>query len=76
MFAHFLSALTVLYILLMGNKTVWGPVVGFFTQFFWIYYALFVIHQPGLLWGCTAIAIVQLRNWVKWHKESNQNASE
>jgi hypothetical protein len=68
---YILSCLTIVIFILMGNKTVWGPIVGFFSQFLWAYYTIYVIKDYGLFCGVVFLAVVQLRNWIKWRKENN-----
>ena len=60
-----LSALTIIIIWLMGNKSLWGPRLGFFGQGLWIWFAI-SSHNLGLLPSCVALLIVYGRAWRKW----------
>jgi len=64
----FLSACLVINLYLMGNKTIWGPITGVGAQLAWIGYIL-LTHQYGLLSGSLVLIAINLRNWVKWHKD-------
>ena len=66
---YLLSLLTIFNMYLMGNKTLWGPITGVFIQFVWAYWAIFMIHQPGIVMGCVVLLLVHLRNWIKWSKQ-------
>ena len=63
-----LSALLILNLWLMGNKSIWGPITGVIVQVIWCFYA-FATHQYGLAPGVIILTIIQIRNWVKWSKD-------
>lgn len=67
-FSYILSALSLTSLWLMGNKSVWGIVVGLFNQALWVVYAL-MLKQYGLLIGVIAYTIVHIRNLEKWQRE-------
>ncbi len=67
----FLSALTMLYIWMMGNKTVWGPILSAIAQIAWTVFCVYT-HQWGLIPGNVAIFVVCVRNCIKWSKESKK----
>lgn len=68
-FSYVLSALSLISLWLMGNKSVWGIIVGLLTQILWIIYAL-LLEQYGLLIGVVAYTVIHVRNLLKWTKES------
>lgn len=68
-FSYVLSALSLMSLWLMGNKSVWGIIVGLLTQILWIIYAL-MLEQYGLLIGVVAYTVIHVRNLLKWTKES------
>lgn len=68
-FSYVLSALSLISLWLMGNKSVWGIIVGLLTQILWIIYAL-MLEQYGLLIGVVAYTVIHVRNLLKWTKES------
>lgn len=68
-FSYVLSALSLISLWFMGNKSVWGIIVGLLTQILWIIYAL-MLKQYGLLIGVVAYTVIHVRNLLKWTKES------
>lgn len=68
-FSYVLSALSLISLWLMGDKSVWGVIVGLLTQILWIIYAL-MLEQYGLLIGVVAYTVIHVRNLLKWTKES------
>ena len=62
-----LSALTVANLYLMGNLSIWGPIVGIVAQVLWVYY-LCTTRQYGLLPATLAIGAINVRNLIKWRK--------
>jgi hypothetical protein len=60
-----ISVLSILMLILMGNKSKWGPLVGLCGQVFWVW---FVIDSQrwGLMPGVLAFTIVQIRNSILW----------
>lgn len=68
-FSYVLSALSLISLWFMGNKSVWGIIVGLLTQILWIIYAL-MLEQYGLLIGVVAYTVIHVRNLLKWTKES------
>ena len=63
-FSYVLSALSLISLWLMGNKSVWGIIVGLLTQILWIIYAL-MLEQYGLLIGVVAYTVIHVRNLLK-----------
>jgi len=63
-----LSALLVLNLYLMGNKSIWGPITGVGVQLAWVFYAV-ATKQYGLVPGVIVLAAINIRNWVKWWKD-------
>lgn len=70
-FSYILSALSLTSLWLMGNKNIWGIVVGLINQILWITYAL-MLKQYGLLIGVFAYTIIHIRNLVKWKTEEKK----
>lgn len=68
-FSYILSALSLTSLWLMGNKSIWGIVVGLVNQILWVVYAL-MLEQYGLLIGVVAYTVIHVRNLLKWTKES------
>lgn len=68
-----LSLVSVTMLWLMGNKSKYGPMVGFAGQILWAYYAI-ILKQYGLLVGVFAFAIVHLRNGYLWMKNDKSNS--
>jgi nicotinamide riboside transporter PnuC len=66
--SYLLSVLSLTSLWLMGNKSVWGIVIGLVNQILWIVYAL-MLKQYGLLIGVFAYTIIHIRNLKKWTKE-------
>ena len=62
-----LSFLTILSLWLMGNKSIWGPIVGLVACIPWTIFT-FVTKQWGLIPGNIAVAIVNARNLYLWTK--------
>ncbi len=67
-FSYILSALSLTSLWLMGNKSVWGIVIGLLNQVLWVAYAL-MLKQYGLLIGVIAYTVIHIRNLVKWTRE-------
>lgn len=55
-------------LLIAGNKARFAWALGFFSEFAWTLYAIW-IHQYGLIVGAVFYAIVYVRNWLKWKPE-------
>ena len=66
--SYLLSALSLISLWLMGNKSKWGIIVGLFNQALWVVYAL-MLKQYGLLIGVIAYTIIHIRNLEKWTRE-------
>ena len=62
-----LSAITILSLWLMGNKSIWGPRVGLLACIPWTIYS-YITGDWGLFPGTIAIAIVHARNLYLWSK--------
>lgn len=71
-FSYILSVFSVLSLWLMGNKNIYGIVIGLVGQLLWIVYAIF-LKEYGLLIGVFAYTIVHIRNLVKWTQETKKN---
>ena len=67
-FSYILSALSRTSLWLMGNKSVWGIVIGLLNQVLWVAYAL-MLKQYGVLIGVIAYTVIHIRNLVKWSRE-------
>lgn len=68
-FSYILSFFSVLSIWLMGNKNIYGILVGLFSQILWVIYVIW-LGQYGLLIGVFAYTCVHIRNLIKWTKEN------
>jgi hypothetical protein len=68
MLAWILSAFTIAVFWLMGNRSVWGPRLGVLSQLLWCYFAVSTKNY-GLLPCCGLLAVVHIRNCLKWRKE-------
>lgn len=66
--SYVLSAFSLLSLWLMGNKSIYGAIVGIVNQALWIVYAI-MLKQPGLLIGVIAYTVIHARNLIKWIKE-------
>ncbi len=67
--SYVLSALSLLSLWLVGNKNKLGFVVGLINQVLWVVYAV-SLKQWGLLGGVVAYTFINIRNLVKWNKDS------
>jgi len=56
---------------LMGNKSIWGPVVGIANQGLWIFYVIWT-SQWGLMLGVILYTFVHLRNLMKWWRKPQE----
>jgi nicotinamide riboside transporter PnuC len=63
----FISLLSMLMLWLMGNRSIWGPVVGLVNQIVWIIFTI-QAKQWGLLPGVIAFTVVHIRNLWLWNK--------
>lgn len=68
-FSYILSVFSVLSLWLMGDKNIYGIVIGLIGQLLWIVYAIF-LKEYGLLIGVFAYTAVHIRNLVKWVQET------
>ena len=62
------SATSVAMIWQMGNRSIWGPIIGLLSQMAWTVFAV-TQRQWGLLPGVAAFWIVHMRNLLKWRRE-------
>lgn len=68
-FSYILSVFSVLSLWLMGDKNIYGIVIGLIGQLLWIVYAIF-LEEYGLLIGVFAYTAVHIRNLVKWVQDT------
>ena len=68
-----LSGLAIISLWLIGDKNLWGFVVGLVTQVFWFYYA-YTTEQFGLIPGVIIYTLVYLRNLWKWTEGEGHGA--
>jgi hypothetical protein len=52
----------------IGRKLAVGWLMGLGTQVLWALYALYGVHQPGLLLGTCSYAVLYALNWFTWTK--------
>lgn len=50
----------------IGRKKAVGWLMGLGTQVLWAVYALYGVHQPGLLLGTSFYAALYALNWFTW----------
>lgn len=67
-FSWVMSAMSVLMLWQMGNKSKYAPVTGLVNQIMWIVYVIGT-QQWGLMPGVIAFTVVHTRNLIKWNKE-------
>lgn len=67
----FLSVITMIYLYLMGKKTIWGPVLGVFAQLFWIYFSI-TSKNYGLIVCSIGIMVIQINNVRLWGNKCSQ----
>jgi nicotinamide riboside transporter PnuC len=53
----------------MGDKTIWGPILGIINQVLWIAF-VFLTKQWGLLLGVLLYTGVHARNLYFWLKQN------
>lgn len=70
-----ISAISIFTIFLYGYKTLWGPIIGFFSQGLWYYY-LISTDQYGLIPCTLGFGIVHSLNWYKWKKLKESGKKE
>ena len=64
------SITSIAMVWLMGNKTIYGPIMGLISQFFWFaYLVIFWEDAWGLTPAVVAFTIVHIRNLIKWRKK-------
>jgi hypothetical protein len=63
-----LSAATILYLWLMGNKNQLGLTIGMAMQFAWVYFYAYT-RQWGLIPLSVFIVIVLGRNLILWRRQ-------
>lgn len=61
----FLCILTALYLYLMGEKSIWGPILAVIAQMGWLYY-IFKTNDKGLIVGRIIILIMAIWTLYKW----------
>ena len=62
------SALSIAMIWKMGDKSIWGPIIGLVAQVAWTGFMIST-ESWGLALGVAAFWLVHLRNLRKWHQE-------
>ena len=67
MWSWIAGSMSVIVLILMGNKWRYAPLVGVITQIVWIVYVI-VERQWGLIPCVVAYTIVHIRNSRKWLK--------
>jgi hypothetical protein len=65
-----ISAISILTIVIYGRMTLWGPILGFFSQGLWYWY-LIDTKQWGLLPCTFGFGVAHAINWYKWRKKLN-----
>jgi hypothetical protein len=65
-----LSILTILTLWFVGNKSIWGPIIGFVSQIIWIVYIALTV-QWGLLPMEIVLLIVYVRMFFLWRAKSS-----
>jgi hypothetical protein len=68
MWSWVLAAIGVTGIFLVGRKTIWGWVILFVNEFFWIAYALNT-KQYGFIFMALSYAIVYVKSFMHWRKD-------
>ena len=64
----FLSFLTILSLWLMGNKSIWGPIVGLLACIPWAIFS-WMTGEWGLMPGTIVVGLVHARNLYLWRKD-------
>ncbi len=54
---------------MMGNKSIFGPILGIVNQGLWIFYVVWT-GQWGLLLGVSLYTVIHIRNLAKWKRSS------
>ena len=68
---YVMSIVAVWSLILMGNKSKFGPIVGIANQFMWIYFVIYT-QEWGLMIGVIAYTLVHIRNAYKWMTEKEE----
>lgn len=68
-----LTAFGVLGIYLAGKKNKWGWVIGIFSQFLWVAFAI-ATAQYGFIVASVLYGSVYAKNFIQWRKEEKDNA--
>lgn len=63
-----LTLFGVLGIFLAGKKNKWGWIIGIFSQFLWIAFAL-VTAQYGFIVASVLYGSIYAKNFISWNKE-------
>ena len=63
-----LSGTSIVILWLMGNKSMWGPLLGLANQILWIIYVT-ATDQWGLLPGVLIYTVIHIRNIIRWNRE-------
>jgi len=59
-----------------GNKSKWGHALNFLCCVIWIAYVLIHKQTYGLLFIVVPALVINVRNFIKWHKEDKKNESK
>jgi hypothetical protein len=64
-----LAAIGVSGIFFVGQKTIWGWLVLLSNEFLWTIYAI-VTQQYGFIFSAIAYAVVYIRSFLHWKKDT------
>ena len=64
-----ISVVTIAAAWMIGNKSVWGQRLGMVANLCWWYYVI-AFERWGLLPMEAMFTVIQVRNLIKWEKES------
>jgi hypothetical protein len=69
-----LTAIGVTGLWIAGSQSKWGWAIGISAQGLWIAYAL-ATEQYGFLASALVYGSMYVRNFLKWHRASRENAT-
>ena len=69
--SYVLAVIGVAGIFFVGRKTIWGWLVLLFNEVLWITYAL-ITDQYGFIFSAIAYAIVYIRSYILWRRETEK----
>jgi hypothetical protein len=64
--------MSLIAILLLGNKVKWGFVSFMFTNAAWITLGVILLHSYALIIGNTIFLITNTRGFIKWNQTKNK----